>query len=169
MVKKMAQNAGFNEGTFSFHSLRAGFLCNAYIKTSRLRQQYNNINVQFITAIIANWVPNSRAQLRYLKDLFRANISATRLGQLCMLIVFCNLFLLNCFLVETELIPFELLEPESFYRLKGPLVNLWVNENVTNQFVNHKIAKAIAHPQQEVIAPEVKKVYKKIFFWINYN
>jgi hypothetical protein len=85
-----------------------------------------------------------------------------------MLILFCNLFLLNCFLVETELIPFELLEPESFYRLKNPFVNLWINENVTKQFVNHKIAMAIAHLQQEVITSEVKKIYK-YFFWINYN
>lgn len=47
-------------------------------------QQYNTVNIQYISAIIANWVPNSRAQLRYLKELFRSNISATRLGQLSM-------------------------------------------------------------------------------------
>jgi hypothetical protein len=44
-------------------------------------------NTQYITAIVANWVPNSKSQMRYLKELFRGCISATRLGQLCTLLI----------------------------------------------------------------------------------
>ena len=134
-----------------------GFLCNAYIKASMSMNSIGTSNVIHITGIVGNWALNSRAQMRYLKELFRSNISATRLGQLSIFItqVLYFYFLLFC-VVEFELIAPEHLEPMVFHKLKEPLVSIWHNEGTTNHFVIYHVKQAIKHP--EVLSPADKTV-----------
>jgi hypothetical protein len=69
--------AGFPKGIFSFHSLRAGFICSALLKAGTDPAASRAILEN--TAFVAGWVPNQPAQLRYVKECARKTIISSRL------------------------------------------------------------------------------------------
>lgn len=77
MFKTRAISAGFPEGLFSFHSLRAGFLCSAILKAGCNPEELKAILET--TAHVAGWVPNQAAQMRYVKTCAKKTIVASRL------------------------------------------------------------------------------------------
>lgn len=62
------------------------------------------------------------------------------------------------FIVEYELIPPELLQPQAFHKLKEPLQSKWDAELVAKQLLIQRVQETIALPIR--VAPEIKKVYK---------
>ncbi|KAL6078946.1 hypothetical protein QOT17_001099, partial [Balamuthia mandrillaris] len=77
-LQDRAVRAGYPEGLFSFHSLRAGFLCTALILEG-LQEGHSQNNVLDTTALIAGWVPRGRSQQVYVKDTLKRAIVANRL------------------------------------------------------------------------------------------
>lgn len=75
--KECAKNASYPDGLFSFHSLRAGFLCSAILKTGLNQTALNSVLDE--TAFIAGWKARGRSQLSYVKTSTVRGISATRL------------------------------------------------------------------------------------------
>jgi hypothetical protein len=60
----------------SFHSLRSGFICSAIITAGSNKEQLRAILED--CAMIAGWVPNQKAQMRYVKDSQIRTLVATR-------------------------------------------------------------------------------------------
>lgn len=75
--KDRAIRAGFPAKLFSFHSLRAGFLCSALLRAGSNAGAVRSILEN--TAFVAGWVPHQAAQLRYVRDCARRTIIASRL------------------------------------------------------------------------------------------
>jgi hypothetical protein len=65
-IQDRATLCGYPKNLFSFHSLRAGFLCLALIKAGTNKQTVQAVLEN--TAFIAGWVPNQSAQLSYVKE-----------------------------------------------------------------------------------------------------
>lgn len=57
----------------------------AYIIASRTVASRENHDIDTIAGIVAGWVLRSRSMQRYLKEIFRSNISATRIIQISMI------------------------------------------------------------------------------------
>jgi hypothetical protein len=77
LFKSRTQQAGFPRGMLSFHSLRSGFLCSAFLKTGTDRNLQQAILEH--TAFVGGWAPAGRAQLRYMKTTAKKTIVASRL------------------------------------------------------------------------------------------
>ncbi|KAL6077808.1 hypothetical protein QOT17_000890 [Balamuthia mandrillaris] len=77
-LQDQAVQAGYPEGLFSFHSLRAGFLCTALILEG-LQEGHSQNNVLDTTALITDWVSRGRSQQVYVKDTLKHAIVANRL------------------------------------------------------------------------------------------
>jgi hypothetical protein len=77
LFKSRAECAGFPRGMLSFHSLRSGFLCTAFMKTGTDRNMQQAI-LEHI-AFVGGWAPAGRAQLRYMKTTAKKTIVASRL------------------------------------------------------------------------------------------
>jgi hypothetical protein len=79
LFKSRAMKAGFPANLFSFHSMRAGFLCSALLKAGTDSNQINAVLEH--TGHIAGWKPGKAAQLRYVKEAAKRTIVATRVVQ----------------------------------------------------------------------------------------
>ena len=77
IFQNRAAHAGFDRRLFGFHSFRSGFMCSALIKDGSNSQRLAGILEH--TAMVANWKPHGKAQMRYVKEAARATIVATRL------------------------------------------------------------------------------------------
>lgn len=77
LFKSRAVLAGFPHELFSFHSLRAGFLCSALLKAGTDSSAVKAVLES--TAFVAGWVPNQNAQLRYVKTCAKKTIVSSRL------------------------------------------------------------------------------------------
>ncbi len=66
-------------------------------------------------------------------------------------------------IVETELIPPELLKPENFHHLTEPLVSKWEEKNVIHHFYNYHINLAIAYPTELSTTDNKVNKNKKLF------
>ncbi|KAK2942739.1 hypothetical protein BLNAU_22328 [Blattamonas nauphoetae] len=76
-LKVQLDRAGYDASKFGFHSLRSGFMCSALIASELKGNQVDN--VMRTTAYVAGWVCGSETQQRYVKELTRSAIVATRL------------------------------------------------------------------------------------------
>ncbi|KAL6040465.1 hypothetical protein QOT17_025379, partial [Balamuthia mandrillaris] len=77
-LRKCATLANYPSGLFTFHSLRAGFLCTALIKQGLNDSQQRNAVLES-TAFIAGWQPYGRSQQRYVKSTAIKSMVANRL------------------------------------------------------------------------------------------
>jgi hypothetical protein len=77
MFRRRAESAGFPKGLLSFHSLRAGFICSALIQAGTNKDAVASVLEN--TAFVGGWVPNQKAQLRYVKNTAKRLIVSTRL------------------------------------------------------------------------------------------
>lgn len=75
---KAAEEAGFPRHYFSYHSLRAGFICSALQEATLCDNPKDRQTVIERTAAIAGWKAGGPAQMGYLKDQATATIIATR-------------------------------------------------------------------------------------------
>ena len=110
-----------------------------------------------ISAIVANWAPNSRSMYRYLKELFRSSIICNRLTDLSMLLLsILDHVNTDSIIVESpELIPEELLQPKAFHRLENELESRWNEHSVNQNFVVCTIAKALKHLEPKELPEQV--------------
>ena len=69
MFRQRSLMAGFEKGLFSFHSLRAGFLCQALLKAGNAAEL--NAVLEH-AAFVAGWKVGGSAQLLYVKQAFIA-------------------------------------------------------------------------------------------------
>ena len=69
-LSKVSYYCGYEEGFFTAHSLRSGYICSATIQ-KYLKGSANNFDILFLTGIVALWIPNSTSQICYLKDALR--------------------------------------------------------------------------------------------------
>ena len=76
MFSKRASQAGFPDRMFSYHSLRAGFLCSALLKASSAEEVEGVLER---TALVAGWRPRGASQLLYVKEAFKAQLFANGL------------------------------------------------------------------------------------------
>ena len=75
--KSRAVCAGYPRSLFSYHSLRSGFICSAIINAGT-----NPSNIEAVlenTAYVADWIPRSACQMRYVKDTVKRLIISNRL------------------------------------------------------------------------------------------
>lgn len=77
MFKTRAESAGFPYHLFSFHSLRAGFLCSALLNAGTDSDAIKAVLEH--TAFVAGWVPYKPAQMRYVKESAKRTIVTSRL------------------------------------------------------------------------------------------
>lgn len=80
--KTACELAGFPSELFSFHSLRAGFICSAVIEEALKQGDVSDSAKHAImeaTAFVAGWKPNGPAQQGYIKDVLKSNLIASRL------------------------------------------------------------------------------------------
>src|SRR6185437_252441 len=77
LFKARSLCAGFPPGIFSFHSLRAGFICSALLKSGSDAEALKSVLEN--TSFVAGWKPNHPAQLRYVKTCARKTIVSSRL------------------------------------------------------------------------------------------
>lgn len=75
---KAAEDAGFPPHYFSYHSLRAGFICSALMEATLSNSPADRQAIIERTAAIAGWKPGGAAQLGYLKDQATATVIASR-------------------------------------------------------------------------------------------
>lgn len=114
LFKKRAYLAGFPYRLMSYHSLRAGFICSAVLKSRLTSADMRGVLED--TAYVANWVPNSVAQMRYVKDTVRRMIICNRMiresnpGE------------------ERNFIEEEMTTSQRFHELESPLISRWDGE-----------------------------------------
>lgn len=77
LFKTRADFAGFPYTKFSFHSLRAGFICTAIMNAGISNDAIKAVLEH--TAYVAGWVPGQTAQMRYVKDCVKRSIVSSRL------------------------------------------------------------------------------------------
>ena len=119
-LKEAAYKAGYPRDLFCFHSLRSGFICSALIRNGLSN---NHRGVFEHTGIIADWKINGRAQLRYIKNVAKRTLCASRLVAT------------SSDDLEEEVIPHELISTEQFHSIQlGPV--LWKRENEMIQVFN---------------------------------
>ena len=112
-LKEAANKAGYPRDLFCFHSLRSGFICSALIKNGLSN---NHRGVFEHTGIVADWKINGRAQLRYIKDVTKRVICASRLVST------------SADELDSAPIPHELISTEHFHGITlGPI--LWKHDN----------------------------------------
>lgn len=70
------KKTGFPAGLFSFHSLRAGFLCSSLLKAGSQKEREAILEY---TALVAGWKVGSSSQLIYIKEAFMRQISCCSL------------------------------------------------------------------------------------------
>lgn len=76
-LKTRARQAGYPKSLFSFHSLRAGFMCSAMIQAGMDASRRKA--VLEMTALVAGWKICGYSQMLYVKEVARATIVASRL------------------------------------------------------------------------------------------
>jgi hypothetical protein len=75
-----AEAAGYPKKLFGFHSMRAGFITNALIKAACLMPSSPiPYSVLETTALVAGWMPGSKAQIGYVNEAARALVIGGRL------------------------------------------------------------------------------------------
>ncbi|KAK2939824.1 hypothetical protein BLNAU_25265 [Blattamonas nauphoetae] len=77
--------AGYDSRVFGFHSFRSGFMCSALISADLRGNPVENVMQN--TGFVAGWVVGSKTQQRYVKDLARQAIVASRMVELPELLV----------------------------------------------------------------------------------
>lgn len=76
-MREFSERAGFEDKTFSFHSLRSGFLCSALMDAATKGKSIANV-IDF-TALVAEWKPYGKVQLGYIKETFKRTAVGNRL------------------------------------------------------------------------------------------
>ena len=77
LFKSRAISAGFPAALFTFHSLRAGFICSALLKAGSDANAVQAVLEN--TAFIAGWAPHQAAQLRYVKTCAKKTLVSSRM------------------------------------------------------------------------------------------
>ena len=54
-------------------------MCQAVIAAGKAKDRVGIDGVILMTALVAGWSPGSKAQMKYVKEILRSNISASRL------------------------------------------------------------------------------------------
>ncbi|KAL6053045.1 hypothetical protein QOT17_018219 [Balamuthia mandrillaris] len=127
-LRSRAKAAGYPPYLFSFHSLRAGFLCSALIKEG-LNNLNTRVDVLNKTAMVAGWVPNGRSQHRYVKDTLKRAIVCTHLVTPA---------------GSTSDIDAQLITKEAFHELSTPLQSQWFKQRQDlSSFQNQKLCNAL--------------------------
>lgn len=76
IFSQRAYQAGYDEKFFSYHSLRAGFLCQSFIKAG---SKHEAEAVLEHTALIAGWKVGGSAQLLYIKKALMSQLCSNGL------------------------------------------------------------------------------------------
>ena len=118
--------AGYPAGMFSFHSLRSGFISSAIIAAGTDENKIKAVLEH--TAYVARWIPNGKAQKRYVDNCTRSTIVCNRLLQK------------DC---ATTVIEPNLTSPEIFHSIKltEPNWNKRTNYQSFFKAVNDKLKK----------------------------